>query len=588
MTRKLLEQATIGDLYAVLALSTKEELDPLVQVILGKFSNLLNVNEDYKLHQPDHTKYHRVIGDELRLFGGNTLMNLGRLGEGPSYDEVVADVCWKLSVPYQKGETVANEANLLDIFLEQRWRSLDPAQREELAAAARESALGKTMHGGWYAKAGSSALVATMFTGTGGVAFGITMLDPSYRVTVPCVLHVAFLRRRILDEGRGVPDRNAKMRRTPMATSNPAASLEIVNDDGGRALAITPIDEPDARAWHRVDKDDEGVSRLNGFLQAVPAAATMAEIAGATGTRYMEVVCDGKLLDAAKGGGKRAIAMVNGKPVHANLLDADKLTMLASASAVMNIASVALAQKHLADISEKLSALKDDVGKIAEFQSNERLSVLTAAIHYFEQIAPSVLAGERSASVLAQIERREGDLLDRQHHLARDLASAMDALREVRDKGWFTSSDFVDEIEKEQGKLNDLLRQLTLCLRARALGWQLLCQFPEGEIAKRRRREDIEASLNELKESGDRLRQVDAIVRDKLKGASSKWSQSSMNGRKLGIMRAGDDALNAVSIERERIAAGIVHAEEMRTALERPFRMAWMIEGERVAAVQPL
>lgn len=578
----------MGDLYAVLALGTKEELDPLVQVILGKLFNFLDVNEDYKRHQPDHTRYHRLIGDELRLFGGNTLMNLRRGGEGPSYDEVVADVCWKLSVPYEKGATVANEANLLDMFLEQRWRALDPVQREEIAATARKSALGKTMNGGWYAKAGSSALVAAMFTGTGGVAFGITMLDPSYRVTVPCVLHVAFLRRRILDEGRGVPDRTTKGRRTSVPTGALAASLEIVDDEGGRALAITQIGEPDTRAWHSVKKEDDGVSRLSNFLQAVPAAATLAEVAGATGTRYMEVVCDGKLLKAAKGGGKRAIAMVNGKPVHANLFDANRLTMLASTSAVMNIASVALAQKHLADISQKLTALKDEVDKIAEFQSNERLSVLTAAIHYFEQVAPSVLGGELSASVLAQIERREGDLLDRQHHLARDLTSAMDRLREVKDNSWFTSSDFVDNIEKEQGSLNDLLTQLTLCLRARALGWQLLCQFPEGEIAKRRRREDIEASLDDLKESSDRLRQVDAIVREKLKGASSKWSQSSMNGRKLGIMRAGDACLNAISMERERIAAGMVQAEEMLSALEGPFKMAWMIEDERVIAVQLL
>ncbi|WP_338469122.1 hypothetical protein V3I01_18445 (plasmid) [Sphingomonas sp. gentR] len=587
--RGLLEEAKTGDLYAVLALSTKEELDPLVRIILSKLSNLLNVNECYRRYQPDHTRYHRLIGDELRLFGGNTLMNLRRLGEGPPYDEVVADVCWKLSVPYEKGRTVANEANLLDIFLEQRWQALEPAQREELMESARKAALGKTSHGGWYAKTGSFALMSAVFVGPGSAALGISLLDPSYRVTVPCVLQVAFLRRRIIEERRGAGDIQTGSRRaTTRVDGHASTSLNIIEEDGARMLALTSIGEPDAGAWHTIEAGDEDIGRLTALLQAVPAVATAAEVTGMTGTRYMEVVCKGDLVNAISGGGKRAISVVDGKPVHANLFSADKLTALASASAVMNIASIALAQKHLADISEKLSALSDDVQEVKAFQSDERLADLTAAVAYFEQKAPSIFAGELSTSVLGEIERREGDLLSRQHHLERDLGKAVDGLREVQDGGWFTSSDFVDEIDKAQHRINDLLKQLTLCLRARALGWQLLCQFAEGEIGKRRRREDIETSLDQLRESGERIRRVSAVVREKLSAASSLWAQSAMNGRRLNIIRASDEALSAIFMERERIANGIAKAEEMRTALERPFRMAWKIEDGRVTAVQPL
>lgn len=127
MTDDLLRRAQEGDLYAVLALSTKEELDPLVEVITSRTWNFLYVKDEYKRHSPDHTRYHALIGDELRLYGGNTLKNIGRGGEGPPYDELVADVCWKLSVPYERGRTVENEGNLLDIFLERRWQALEPA-----------------------------------------------------------------------------------------------------------------------------------------------------------------------------------------------------------------------------------------------------------------------------------------------------------------------------------------------------------------------------------------------------------------------------------------------------------------------------
>lgn len=138
--REMFDRLRGGDLYAVLSFATNKELEPLVSIITAKLTNFLDVKDEYKQHHPDHGRYHALIGDELRLYGGNSLMNLGRGGEGPPYDEIVADVCWKLSVPYEKGRTVGNEDNLLDIFLEQRWHSLASAERDRLAGAAREGA----------------------------------------------------------------------------------------------------------------------------------------------------------------------------------------------------------------------------------------------------------------------------------------------------------------------------------------------------------------------------------------------------------------------------------------------------------------
>jgi hypothetical protein len=65
-----IENTGNGDLYALLALCTREDLDPLVTTVLSKFSNYLDIDKDYKRFKPDHTKYHKVIGDEIRLFGG--------------------------------------------------------------------------------------------------------------------------------------------------------------------------------------------------------------------------------------------------------------------------------------------------------------------------------------------------------------------------------------------------------------------------------------------------------------------------------------------------------------------------------------
>lgn len=572
----------------MLALSMKDEIDPLVEVITSRTWNFLDVKDDYKRHSPDHTKYHALIGDELRLYGGNTLKNIGRGGEGPAYDELVADVCWKLSIPYEKGRTVENEGNLLDIFLEQRWQALEPAERERLAANARKTALGQTSEKNWHLKAGASSLMIPLFA-TGGLAvLGISMLDASYKVTVPCVLHVAYLRRKIVGEGRGTAKSRSSVAVTPREPRLcEVPGLQIHDADGGPVLSLSEIRDTGLQAWRSIDRADPGISRLNSIVQAVPAIGTAAEIAGATGTKYMEVVCSGDLIKAAKGGGYRAMSRgANGITEHANLFGADKLAVLANASALMNVASIALAQKHLADISEKLSELKNDVGKVASFQKTARRSVLTGAIHYFEQQATAIMAGEHSSSVLGQIERHEADLLQVQHHLAEDLTAALRELQETKDGGLFTSNEFVDSVEERQRELNNLLQLLLQCLRTRALGWQLLCQFPGGELGKRHRRDDILRSLAELDDCGARLAEIDAALRGKLKAASSLWAAGKMNQRKLDMLKRGEEALEAFSTQRSRIVVAIEQVDAMQNAVQEPFRLLVKVEEGEITAVQ--
>ena len=64
-----IQQVRQGELYPLLSLCTKEDLAPLVEIILSKFTNSLADNVEYKAHNPHHTRYYNLIGDEIRLFG---------------------------------------------------------------------------------------------------------------------------------------------------------------------------------------------------------------------------------------------------------------------------------------------------------------------------------------------------------------------------------------------------------------------------------------------------------------------------------------------------------------------------------------
>ena len=72
-----------GSLDDLLAVCSKEDLEPLVGYISDKRWNSFNSNEAFKTYSPaDHTKYTKLIADKIRLFGGNTLRNVTRSGEG--------------------------------------------------------------------------------------------------------------------------------------------------------------------------------------------------------------------------------------------------------------------------------------------------------------------------------------------------------------------------------------------------------------------------------------------------------------------------------------------------------------------------
>lgn len=184
-----------GDLYALLSICDNDDLEPLAYTILGATTNSLEKNEKFKLHRPNHRMYAKEIGDELRSFGGHSLRNLLRRG-GPSYEEIVIDVCKKLDVPYQDGKIALNEERLLINNLETHFGKMTKEEREKALKEIRSKAtavLNNKINLAGYA-------VATVATAPLAITAGLaTAMGPAYRVTAPCVLHIAYLRKVFLE-----------------------------------------------------------------------------------------------------------------------------------------------------------------------------------------------------------------------------------------------------------------------------------------------------------------------------------------------------------------------------------------------------
>ena len=212
---------------------TKEQLDPLVSILLKAATNYLDINPDYKRYRPDHTKYVSAIIADFQLFGGNSFANTIR-GHGVRYREILEDVCDNQKVPYDKSApTEIIEKVLLEKSLRSMWSKMSEEQREqilkELGAGSLNVAgtgasallaifrmggfesykvmvmlvngLATAILGRGLAFGANAALTKTISIVTGPIGWAVggawTLLDiasPAMRVTVPGTVYIAALR----------------------------------------------------------------------------------------------------------------------------------------------------------------------------------------------------------------------------------------------------------------------------------------------------------------------------------------------------------------------------------------------------------
>ncbi|WP_345852573.1 ubiquinol-cytochrome C chaperone family protein [Shewanella algae] len=225
------------DLNPVLEIADSEDLAPLVEYVSDKFSEDLTSHDAYKKHSPNHEKYADLIAKEVRDMGGNSFANVWR-GEGPSYHEVVCDVAKKLKAPYNKEKSIEDiENSILETILKTAIDHMsEDEKRELLKEMGDKGGLSKGgistaafitifRAGGFYsyqltliianqiarmilghglklATNAGIARIAGVLTGPIGWAItgiwtAIDLAGPAYKVTIPCVIHVAMLRKKL-------------------------------------------------------------------------------------------------------------------------------------------------------------------------------------------------------------------------------------------------------------------------------------------------------------------------------------------------------------------------------------------------------
>ncbi len=195
----------------------------------------LTTEKRYSQYYPDHSEYWDLIAAELQSFGANTFATIIRGGEGVLYRELLIDACNKMKVNYNSSASVEviemnllmkiltdsiermNTEDLRKIVEDLNLKTTDLSKQAVVAALqagvrfsgflAYKMALivanqvAKALIGRGLSLAANAGLTRTIAAFAGPIGWVLTGLwtaidiaGPAYRVTIPCVIQVAFLR----------------------------------------------------------------------------------------------------------------------------------------------------------------------------------------------------------------------------------------------------------------------------------------------------------------------------------------------------------------------------------------------------------
>lgn len=334
-----------------------------------------------------------------------------------------------------------------------------------------------------------------------------------------------------------------------------------------------------------LDVKSGAIGRLSALLQAAPSLLVAAE---AYGKRLMEVSINGDLVRAADGNGFRAMAIGKGGiKENARLFEVDKLQGVINAAAVWQIASVIVAQKHLADINEKLEEIKNAIKGVSQWLDNRRKARLNSIYDYLQQGARAIQAGELSASLRQEFESCERDLAEIFDHLAAEFEQ--EAQKKVEHNEMLGTEDLARDLGLKLERLSKLAGDMHMALKVRAGCLHLVRLYPGETKLVEARRESIGRALRRLQElvasMGPQVEAQISAMNSYANKLTSWFGSTTLEDRKSNLRSKRDAVLREAKSGTQHLENGFLRTDAQFLEFDRPTRILVEVrEGVLVGA----
>lgn len=236
------------DLIPLIRMAESDDLSILVGYLHGTHNEdlssvprfkELNPRASEKIYDGDHRTYADDIAAEIQRYGGNSFANVFRGGKGVSYKEILHDVADQLKVKYNTSSSVeAIESQIQIKVLTHAYENMSKEERRELLnelgiggasipavlpvaaiqgavrlggfaayklAVILANSIARLILGRGLSLGLNAALTRVIGVFVGPIGWAITavwtlvdLAGPAYRVTIPCVLHIAYMRQKAM------------------------------------------------------------------------------------------------------------------------------------------------------------------------------------------------------------------------------------------------------------------------------------------------------------------------------------------------------------------------------------------------------
>lgn len=258
--------------------------------------------------------------------------------------------------------------------------------------------------------------------------------------------------------------------------------------------------------------DPQNIARLNSLLSLAPASATTF----ATHSQQL-LTCSfdySRLIQASDGSGAIGGVFKEGTRqigAQARFHEATQLQSVVNTGLLLNVASQVLAQKHLADINERLKSIEDQVKGLREFLEDARRSRIQAFQEHLQRIGDMLSQGEDIIPDSLQVLlNKEKDVRADAIHIRQALEKAQQQVRDFDSSSWFGSNDIRQALLDKVKSVRNLQSEYMLSMQCLLLANLILFIKHGGNKEFVRAGNDY---LVELKAPNGLLAQWEAIKR---------------------------------------------------------------------------
>jgi len=248
---------------------------------------------------------------------------------------------------------------------------------------------------------------------------------------------------------------------SPLSITINNNGFDLANEEGRSIVrACCELGEwDDSAATDILDK--KIISKINHWLSLVPTTATTV-----AGNSKNLMTCSfeySQLIQAKDGTGAIGAARKAGSNqigAQARFQEAENLKSLVNTGLVFNIASQLVAQKHLADINERLQSIEEKIGDIQIFLEEGRQAKIKAFRESLYTISSLIREGEDiSSTTLQTLAIKKGDVREVIIHIYDNVRRIQSEIESFDATSWFGSDDLRKEIQEKIKKINRFQRE---------------------------------------------------------------------------------------------------------------------------------